>query len=380
MQRDNAIDLARGLAILTMVWATLSPFTLLAPHPLWFRFLGSFAAPVFVFLAGMMIPFAASHGGHSWRHYLKRAAEIIGLAMLIDAVLWRQWPWFSFDVLYLIGVATPLTFLLSRWPAWSRVTFAVAVMAASPWLREYLGYPEPLRQPRLSSGLESVGAAATDLHAHVLVGGYFPLFPWLGLMVLGSAAGSWRSGSPAPRWATSPAAAWASLGLLALGAVGWSLDPGAMAIRDGFTELFYPATTGYLLLALGVIACTLMACEHLRDAALTGPIRLLGRASLMIYVLHVTLIAGVIRRATEPQSLAFHVAIYAALMATLYAAAWLYLRLKSALRRRLSRTSAWPAPPQPHQPAAPSHPFPARPQSGQSRPAPDRRGAPTEHE
>ena len=53
--RDDVIDLLRGFAVVTMIAANLSAKALAEPHPLWFRCFGSFAAPLFVLLAGMMI-------------------------------------------------------------------------------------------------------------------------------------------------------------------------------------------------------------------------------------------------------------------------------------------------------------------------------------
>ena len=50
--RLAAIDLLRGLAIVMMVAANAAAVILRGPHPFGFRLFGSFAAPIFVTLAG----------------------------------------------------------------------------------------------------------------------------------------------------------------------------------------------------------------------------------------------------------------------------------------------------------------------------------------
>ena len=52
MKRDQAFDGMRGLAIILMIASNVAPYALAYPHPLWLRSLGSFAAPIFIFLAG----------------------------------------------------------------------------------------------------------------------------------------------------------------------------------------------------------------------------------------------------------------------------------------------------------------------------------------
>src|SRR5262245_51031015 len=57
--RDPSIDVLRGLAVFMMVAANLAASALEGPHPLWFRLYGSFAAPLFVLLSGMMVAYTA---------------------------------------------------------------------------------------------------------------------------------------------------------------------------------------------------------------------------------------------------------------------------------------------------------------------------------
>jgi uncharacterized membrane protein len=53
--RNIAIDAIRGLAIFTMVGANMAASVAAHPHPCGLRLYGSFAAPLFILLSGMMV-------------------------------------------------------------------------------------------------------------------------------------------------------------------------------------------------------------------------------------------------------------------------------------------------------------------------------------
>jgi uncharacterized membrane protein len=318
MQRDNSIDLVRGCAVVTMVWANLAPFALIDPHPLWFRFIGSFAAPIFVFLAGATIPMTAFDHRHDFSYYCQRASLVVLLAMAIDMAVWREWPWFSFDVLYLIGVGMPIIYLTLRITPTARALIAAGILLGSAFLRDYLGYPETLRHPPLGAIEESVRSALIELDDNILTGGFFPLFPWLAIMMFGSILGTWRSRALGPHRLIGPKPVTIALGLLVIGMAGWYFDPGQMQVRSGYSEIFYPATTGYLMLALAVVICALIACDYLRDNRLLEPIRKLGRSSLFVYWWHIALIHIGVHAWMEPQHLSRFIAVYAVVMIVLY--------------------------------------------------------------
>lgn len=335
MKRDNAIDLVRGTAIVTMVWANLAPFAMIDPHPLWFRFIGSFAAPLFVLLAGMMIPMTATERSHPLSYYIQRGTLVVVLAMLIDVLVWRHWPFFSFDILYLIGIGIPVVFLSLRLAILPRAMVAFGVLAASAGLRANIGYPAFVRQPRISAATDYVHTSLGILDDNILTGGFFPLFPWLGVMILGSTLGTWRWRGPRIRRFDGPKAIAGAFSLLALGIAGWRLDPGSMFVRGGCSEIFYPPTTGYLMLALGVCACSLVACEYLQDFRFLAPVCRLGRSSLFLYWWHTALIAVAVRPWIEPQTLPFFVAAYAVMMVVLYGS----VLAREVHRTRQTRTS-----------------------------------------
>ena len=125
--RESSIDILRGIAIFTMVAANLSADCLEQPPPMAFRFYGTFAAPLFMLLAGYMIAFNSERKSYNLNSYVKRGLIIISVGALMD-ILWGYYPFVSVDVLYLIGLSFPFTYLFSR----LKTTQQIAIIFSFP--------------------------------------------------------------------------------------------------------------------------------------------------------------------------------------------------------------------------------------------------------
>lgn len=321
-ERSQAIDALRGAAIVSMFAANLAGPCLEPPHPLWLRVYGSFAAPTFVFLAGVMTSLGSRPA--PLPRLLKRSVLLLGLAVGIDLWCWGIDPFETFDVLYLLGLALPLTGLCRRLPVYAHLLLAVAILALTPWLRAALGYgpllPEHLAYP-------------WPVWRRLLVDGWFPIFPWLGVALLGGAAGRFDLlGEPARRWLV-PAGAL----LVCAGGAGWLIAPPSLVLRGGYSELFYPPTPQYLASALGAVLLMLALFEKLERRWRLAGLALLGRSSLLLYVVHVALIAFVLDEWFEGQTLPAFLGLYGAMAFSLWGLAWLWQRYGGRLspRRRL---------------------------------------------
>src|SRR5688572_19522203 len=104
--RLRAIDALRGAAIVSMFAANLAGPCLEATHPLWLRIYGSFAAPAFVFLAGLMTTIGRRPA--PLLRLLWRAVVLLALGAAIDVLCWGAAPFATFDVLYLLALALPV--------------------------------------------------------------------------------------------------------------------------------------------------------------------------------------------------------------------------------------------------------------------------------
>lgn len=305
--RSPAIDALRGIAIVTMLASNLAAPCLRAPHPMWLRIVGSLAAPTFVLLAGMMTAFGTRPA--PLLRLLKRAVLLLALGAAIDVACWKIAPFETFDVLYLLGLALPLVGLCTYLrPAW-HWALALAVLAATPVLHRAVGYGPAL--PVLPQHWSSVWRP-------LLVTGWFPLFPWLGVALAG---GALARSKPLSAERVRPVAL-AGAVLVSLGALAWWLSPPALPTRAGYSELFYPASPQYLAIALGAIALLLAGLHTVPRRYSLAWLSTLGRSSLLLYVTHIAVIAFALRKHYADLGLPSFLALYVALLVGMWLLAW----------------------------------------------------------
>ena len=129
------------------------------------------------------------------------------------------------------------------------------------------------------------------LFQHWLVDGWFPVFPWLAFAVLGAHLGqSFRQRGAA----FVGEALLLGIGLTISGAIAFAAVPPNSFPRETFSELFYPPTVQFTVLALGVAALLMLiflGWGGLRMVSvILRPLSVLGQASLGLYFLHLALI------------------------------------------------------------------------------------------
>ena len=275
------------------------------PHAFWFRVVSSFAAPTFIMLAGMMVVVSGNARHHGWRHYLGRGALLVLVGILIDLVIAQLAPFYSFDVLYLIGIAYPLTYFVARLPRIWQLTLIVLIFLLTPLLQWKFGYTDYpgvvfLWGSRVGDP-DMIPEHPTSLLQHLLIDGWFPIFPWLGVSFAGAAAAQLFS-------VTQRVTAYREMGLTALvlvivGIAAWLAYPGPVYERNGSSELFYPATLGFVLTACGVVLALIWTVQWTPGWPIYAPLRWLGQCSLLMYVLHLAIINYVLEPLLPDKSL-----------------------------------------------------------------------------
>lgn len=295
-----------------MIAANMAPYTLEEPHPLAFRIYGSFAAPTFVFLAGMMV---GRSGPAVLGHSFRRAGELYAVAAAIDLLCWRMTPFMSFDVLYLIGLALPVCAACLSLPVRFHAALAVLVVLATPLVHSGLGYGPLLPDD-----------APWPAWRRIVVDGWFPVFPWLGVALLGAVASRLRRAIP------SRVQTLTGVLLVLVGLVGLLLRPPNLVTRGGYSELFYPPTIRFLCVALGIVVLLLQWIPRLRARVPLGWLETYGRSSLFLYVAHTAVIAFVLDTFFERQPFPGFLALYFAHAAVMWGLAWLWIRALRATR------------------------------------------------
>ncbi len=184
MSRDITIDIVRTIAIVIMIGANLASL-LPSPHALWFRYYCSFAAPLFVTLAGMMVTYSALKGRENTSYFLKRGAFLILCGAFVDSVIFGNLPFVSMDVLYVIGLGLPFAFFAAGWSMRANILSVLVIAFLALALQKIFGYaPEPLTLI-LGEGVKISLALLFRILDMWFIDGWFPIFPWLGYLIFG---------------------------------------------------------------------------------------------------------------------------------------------------------------------------------------------------
>jgi len=297
MKRDISIDLIRGIAIFIMLGANVVGYvTLCEEHPLWFNVFSSFAAPLFILLSGYMTAYNSQRKHSHLSYYLLRGGMLILTAALIDVLVWGLLPFATFDVLYVIGIGLPVVFLLEKKPLYLKYAFVLVVLAITFVLQNMLEYMEfPMEIEFMSPEADYADYSFGSVLKALLYDGWFPLFPWLAVPVIGSIFAHYRKEKPqgfATLKATVAGAALTIAGFVWLYLACSAEAPFDTLIeREPYGELFYPATVPFIIGSCGVALLVFALIDKTRHAALWRPLAVFGQTSLFNYILHSAIVA-----------------------------------------------------------------------------------------
>ena len=263
-------------------------------------YIGGWAAPLFLFLAGVAVPLAGASYARRGRSMQeaswalqKRGWQVVLIAHLFRLQSFIFNPWarvdsiFKPDILNILGLGLVVTAwcwgrseAAVRRLAWLLVPAAVIVLL-TPLSREW-GWPTLLHL-RLEAYIRPNG-----------VWGEFTIFPWLAYVPVGAAVSVWIVQPRAPDQEPMVHAhlAIAALAAVAAGFVG-SYLPSPIPSSQGVTSLsYFVSRTGQMMLALAV-AWLLVELPQTRGLSrIWRPVVLFGRTSLFVYWIHVELAYG----------------------------------------------------------------------------------------
>ena len=180
------MDLFRGVALVGMTvfhfGYDLTYFGIREPgytDQLHWWLLARSVAGSFLFLAGVSL-YLAHAGGIHWRRWGRRLVLIALAALAVSAVTWFATPrtWIIFGILHMIAFAGVAGLVFVRLPWWSSVAAAAAVFAIAALAEGGL----PDAAVWYWTGLSDAGHDASD---------YWPVFPWLAPVLLGTGLAKW---------------------------------------------------------------------------------------------------------------------------------------------------------------------------------------------
>lgn len=280
------IDILRGIAIIFMVPANLSTLWD-ASHPMWFRLVGSFAAPSFILLSTAMVCFNSAK--HSLSYYLERGAIILSVGVLIDLLLWKIMPFTSYDILYFIGISLPIAYLCRQVSSKTLILLAIIFFVLAPLAQNTFGYHEQSLEVNLSEfHLPALGRVLQSM----FVDGWFPIIPWLGLSFFSIALFRMLfSDKPIPiQRLLMLGGSLCVIGFLCLflpnNFFANLANHGIIENREGYSEIFYRPGVPFMATAIGVFILLVCFSQFIAKYQFSKAIGFFGKYSLFIYILH----------------------------------------------------------------------------------------------
>ena len=286
--RNLGIDTTRGLAITVMILANATPYVFEeADIPMFLRFIFSLAAPTFIFLSGYSLQLTLDKGKIP-KNAFKRAFQVLFVGVLIDSMVWNIMPFQTFDVLYLISISLMILIGIRKWRNQNKWILLIIVILISILLPSTF----PYRFTELDHALNIQSLTSWDIRSSLIrffYDGWFPLFPWIGLVILGSLAKQHEefiAKLKMPLFISG-------IVLLSTGLAIFVLLPElANSPRDGYLELFYPVKNSYWLIFIGIAALvsSLTCFKSFYIPAISES----GSMSLFLYLIHSVIISYVL--------------------------------------------------------------------------------------
>jgi len=338
-RRELYLDAFRGLMALVMVQGhvmdtLLTRAALAEPWYVWQQMLHGSTAPGFLFASGFVA--GLPRAPLSLRAGLRRARRLL---FVLAVAYYLHLPYFSLwktlgastaaeraallacDALQVIAATQLFVLLLQSlarrsWTAWAG-GLALAIVAVTPLVWH--------------SGIASRLPEAIAPWLDEATGSRFPVFPFSAFVLVGSLAGAGIGHAPAQRRHRIEIAAGA--GLLLLG--------GGMALVLRGSVDFWGASPAYVLVRLGGLLLLLRVVEAAATRAVPGiqALALLGHETLLVYVLHLTLLFGGVFGPSPlsgwPGTLGFAgaTAVVLTMIPVLFGAAWLWRAAKQSAPR-----------------------------------------------
>ena len=270
-KRDIAIDGIRGLAVICMMYAHLIPHYQENGTQLFFfeRIISSLAAPLFLFLVGYNF-----NVNQVFVNLLKRVFVTLIIAAIIDTFIWNIFPFYSFDVLYIIGFSLIFIFLIKNLKQ-QMILFLILFIVLTSSIIQYLGYYSiSLYEPYFNQEYKV-------LHViyNFFINGWFPFFPWIIFPIIGLITKNINFENGKHK-ALSIFIFVCTITIICFyNNFNW---------RTFAVEIFYPASFQYLILSISYIYF-IWVYKQIFYHKFLGFLTQFGKLSLLIYILHLTI-------------------------------------------------------------------------------------------
>jgi uncharacterized membrane protein YeiB len=317
--RHLALDVARGRAVIWMIYVHLAPAEG-ARTPIGHvctglaQLLEDKAAALFCVLVGMSWAIQAQRAGKSrrWPRYVARHAVSLGVVgILLHALVWPT------EILLPLAVMMVLSLAVFRAGRPALLLAILLLLIAAPVMTALFGNLVALDWTESGSHVADSAFGWATLRCLVYDDNY-PIIPWLVFPLMGMllTTRDWTSGDRARSWflAALPLAIGAQIYVIWAGGHADLLGNGRPYLDSTWTPTSVPFIVTAGSWALVVIVGLLWRQGAVSRLRITTSLAQLGRASLTHYILHICLVYGLLRRFFPAENWPLRVGIEAFLL------------------------------------------------------------------
>jgi uncharacterized membrane protein len=286
-ERNIWIDFIRSIAIIIMIIANSAAVIGNKEYSYFFRIICSLAAPLFVLLSG--ISFSVSSKYQSTSHTKTRSAlYLLITASCIDLFIWQSPPFYTFDVLYIIAFGIFLNIFLNHKTLVYFLSFILLSIGLAVYLQVVLPYRFEMQEISLQNIVDmNIRDYIMSSIRYMFVDGWFPIFPWICLPIIGTLIVKYQ-----PIYQSNKLYVYMfSLFALLVSIYGLITASSIVPLRNGYVELFYPASyLIFILVCSGALLFFTNTFHNKTSNTFINYFSMIGKYSLFIYIIHIAII------------------------------------------------------------------------------------------
>ena len=286
-ERNIWIDFIRSIAIIIMIIANSAAVIGNKEYSYFFRIICSLAAPLFVLLSGISFSVSSKYPSTSDTK-TKSALYLLITASCIDLFIWQIPPFNTFDVLYIIAFGIFLNIFLKHKTLLYVLSFIIFSIGLAVYLQVVLPYRFHMQEISLNNILQvNKSDYIISSIRNMFVDGWFPIFPWICLPLIGTLIVKYQHFFQSYKLYTYVF----SLITFFVSIYGLSTSSTIVPLRNGYVELFYPASfLIFMLVCSGALLFFTSTFSYKISNPLISFFSMIGKYSLFIYILHIAMI------------------------------------------------------------------------------------------
>ena len=286
-ERNIWIDFIRSIAIIIMIIANSAAVIGNKEYSYFFRIICSLAAPLFVLLSGISFSVSSKYPSSSDTK-TKSAFYLLITATCIDLFIWQIPPFNTFDVLYIIAFGIFLNIFLKHKTLLYVLSFIIFSIGLAVYLQVVLPYRFHMQEISLNNILQvNKSDYIISSIRNMFVDGWFPIFPWICLPLIGTLIVKYQDFFQSYKLYTYVF----SLITFFVSIYGLSTSSTIVPLRNGYVELFYPASfLIFMLVCSGALLFFTSTFSYRISNPLISFFSMIGKYSLFIYILHIAII------------------------------------------------------------------------------------------